>query len=535
MGMTDVRMIARTRLERLVPIEGFLATARGARPAIAKQARALAKGLSAGSDFASYTMAESTDRLARAVDREAPEQVELVELLSETGLREQVAAFARVGMVPFRASQRLSSGGVRERSAAGASTSVSGVVRSGGRLLMETQRLVVETAPDASERTRMDLFKRHGLIPIRSFRFGRRVDLVAVSEGGAIAACYRLLEDDAVVFAEPDLIEHIDARAPNDPMYRRQWHLENRGNLGGVVGADIRAPAAWARTLGDGMRIAVIDNGFDTRHRDLVFAQGGGWYRSTTGYDDADFVPGYGQMPDSDHGTACAGMATARLNNGRGGAGVAPGADLLAIACLGDQVGTQSTLARAIAYAADHSAEIDSAPAGVGADVIACSLGPNGAQWDMSATLSLAIDFATTQGRGGRGTPVFWAVTNGNFPIAFDEVVSHPNVIRVGRSTRRDADDGSGYGPELDFLAPGVDVHIAASGDVYASTTGTSFACPCAAAVGALALSRFPTLSPSELRAKLHASCDKVGNLPYTSGRNDRFGHGRINADRATI
>ena len=44
-----------------------------------------------------------------------------------------------------------------------------------------------------------------------------------------------------------------------------------------------------------------------------------------------------------------------------GGVGAAPESDLMLVACLGDQVGTQTTLARAIAYAADPTTEGGSA------------------------------------------------------------------------------------------------------------------------------------------------------------------------------
>ena len=62
-------------------------------------------------------------------------------------------------------------------------------------------------------------------------------------------------------------------------------------------------------------------------------------------------------MPDNEHGTFCAGMVGARHNNNVGGCGAAPESELMLVACLTDQVGTQTTLARAVAYAADPSTE----------------------------------------------------------------------------------------------------------------------------------------------------------------------------------
>ena len=257
-----------------------------------------------------------------------------------------------------------------------------------------------------------------------------------------------------------------------------------------------------------------------------------GWYRPTPDGDDAVLLTGLSSLPDNNHGTACAGMAAASGDKGFGGTGVGFTSSLSVVACLGDQVGTQLTLARAIAYAADPT--LESNTAAPGADVISCSLGPNGANWQMRQILSDAIDYVAANGRNGLGTPLFWACTNGNFPISADEVCSHPHTIAVGRSDQNDNDNGSGFGPELDFLAPGVDVWIPSSGGGYHHTTGTSFAAPCAAGVAALVLARNASMTAQDVRDLLGSTADKVGNVPYDgSGRNDIFGYGRINAFQA--
>jgi subtilisin family serine protease len=341
---------------------------------------------------------------------------------------------------------------------------------------------------------------------------------------------------DDVEYAEPQFIEHIPGRfTPTDPDYGDQWHLNNTGQDGGAAGADISAEDAWDTTRGAGIRLSVVDNGFDIDHSDLAAAAhpNSGFFQSD-GMGNANFVQGTGSMPDGNHGTFCAGMAAARSNNSEGGCGVANQADLVAVACLGDQVGTQVTLARAIAYAADPTQEVGGANPADGADVISCSLGPNGADWDMMQTLQDAIDFAVTNGRGGLGTPIFWAVTNGNFQIQFDEVCAYPNTIAVGRSTRNDLEDNCGFGPELDFLATGVDVYSTESGDGYGTSTGTSFAAPVAAGVGALVLAVNPDLDWQDVRQVIRDTCDQIGGVVYdVNGHNDDYGWGRVNAARA--
>jgi hypothetical protein len=145
--------------------------------------------------------------------------------------------------------------------------------------------------------------------------------------------------------------------------------------------------------------------------------------------------------------------------------------------------------------------------------------------------------FAAQRGRRGRGTPIFWASSNGtNVDIGRDQVVSHPNVIAVGRSRRDDTEDHSARGAQLDFLAPGVNVVSTGSGGGTRTDTGTSFAAPLAAGVGALALAVNPDLSAEELCLAMRASCDKIGGAAYDAqGHHPDYGHGRVNAFRTVM
>jgi thermitase len=244
--------------------------------------------------------------------------------------------------------------------------------------------------------------------------------------------------------------------------------------------------------------------------------------------------PGASGFPNGSHGTFCMGMAGARMDNNRGGCGSAPESHLIAVACLTDQIGTQATLARAIAYAANPSLEDANANANDGAHVIACSLGPNGADWDMTSVLELAISGAATNGRGGLGVPILWAATNGPYDIVHDEVCSHADVMAISRSNRLDLEDGAGYGDKLEFLAPGVDVYSTKSGSGYQFSTGCSYSAPLAAGVAALVLARHPTWTATQVRQRLQQSCDKVGGVTYDAqGRHNQYGFGRINAEKA--
>ncbi|HMN82236.1 MAG TPA: S8 family serine peptidase [Burkholderiaceae bacterium] len=119
-----------------------------------------------------------------------------------------------------------------------------------------------------------------------------------------------------------------------DPLLARQWHLNNTGQSGGTAGEDIRALTAWqaAPALGAGVRISVIDDAVEIVHNDLapnVTAGASRNYRS-------DGLRTY-PLPcdgDQEHGTAVAGIAAARNDNGVGGTGVAPRASIVAFNAL---------------------------------------------------------------------------------------------------------------------------------------------------------------------------------------------------------
>jgi thermitase len=408
----------------------------------------------------------------------------------------------------------------------------------GGRIFIGTDRLSIRFRDDLPEKRPEALLRDFHLEIIRRLTFAKYLYVVRAPPGmDPLQISFELYErkNPDIIYAEPQFIEHIPQRfRPSDPDYNRQWHLNNEGRTGGKPGADIHAEPAWETTRGENMRIAIIDNGFDISHPDLEKAvlPTSAYFREDFGGD--TFLERSGSYPDDNHGTFCAGMAIARANNGTGGCGVAHEAGFVAIACLKDQVGTQATLARAIAYAADPSREPGGGIPQDGADVISCSLGPCGSGWIMNGTLKDAIDFAVKEGRGGLGTPIFWAVTNGNFQINGDEVCAYVYTIAVARSTHNDVHDNAGHGPELDFLATGVEVFSTESGGRYGISTGCSFAAPTAAGAGALVLAVNPSLKWYHVRQILRDTCDKIGGINYDpQGREDHYGWGRINAERA--
>ena len=104
---------------------------------------------------------------------------------------------------------------------------------------------------------------------------------------------------------------------------------------------------------------------------------------------------------------------------------------------------------------------------------------------------------------------------------------AYPGAISVAAT---DASDNpasfSNYGTTIDIAAPGVSILSTVLGSSYGYKSGTSMATPHAAGLAALLWSEFPTYSASEIERLLYQSAVDLGG----PGRDDYFGHGRINA-----
>lgn len=110
------------------------------------------------------------------------------------------------------------------------------------------------------------------------------------------------------------------APMPNDPYFLDQWHLENRDTNGVSLGIDINARMAWSQTRGEGVTIAIVDNGVDLDHPDLKDQ-----VRAGLSYNfESETADGRHTTDSMFHGTPVAGLAAASGNNARGITGMAP-------------------------------------------------------------------------------------------------------------------------------------------------------------------------------------------------------------------
>ena len=127
--------------------------------------------------------------------------------------------------------------------------------------------------------------------------------------------------NDPSCFYQYTMPGSILPRTGPDPLFSSLWHLENTGQDGGTPGEDIRALPAWSLNKGEGVRVALLDDGLELFHEDLVanVVAGGSYDYGNNRY-------GF-PLPceaDDDHGTQVAGVLAARDGNDIGVAGAAP-------------------------------------------------------------------------------------------------------------------------------------------------------------------------------------------------------------------
>ena len=331
-----------------------------------------------------------------------------------------------------------------------------------------------------------------------------------------------LLEPNHIVqIAEPIAVEpHYGLRAPdvipNDPRYQSQWSLPQ-----------IEAPAAWDITTGsDKVVIAFVDSGVDLAHPELkdkiwtnpgeipgneIDDDGNGYVDDVHGW---DFVNWHGEPQDDYwHGTFVSSIAAAMTNNGDGMAGVSWGVEIMPVKAMPHDwlYPNPGHLTGAIYYAANN-----------GAKIINLSWQLTGS--DYPQALQTAVNYAHSRGALVVAAAGDTFTNTHKYPASLDHVVS------VAATDRYDEHPGfSTYNDKVDVAAPGVDI-LGIFKDTYAIGPSTDAAAAHVSGLAALIWSVNPTLTNDELEGIIESSAVDMGE----PGRDDYFGHGRIDA-RAAI
>jgi thermitase len=317
----------------------------------------------------------------------------------------------------------------------------------------------------------------------------------------------------------PSTTSHI----PNDTFFPVQWGLQR-----------INAPRAWPLSEGDpNIVIAVLDQGVELGHPDLNM-----WplsYSTVTHTNDGS--------PVGNHGTACAGIIGARIDNSAGVSGLAGRCRIMAIATNF----ADTEVAEGLYFAADN-----------GARVISMSFGvyPSWMIWNF-AIIEAALQYCQDK------NVVLVAATGNENQNVSRFPATDPRTIGVGGSNRDDVRKAIGdtsienwwgacYGPDVDVVAPCLEIpttdRLAGAGytptDYDMRFNGTSSATPHVAGLAGLIISVNPALTNAEVRQIMSETTDKINVASYTylatAGKpygtwNDQVGYGRINAERAVL
>lgn len=325
--------------------------------------------------------------------------------------------------------------------------------------------------------------------------------------------------------------------ATNDPHFGKQWALSK-----------IKAEKAWTYSTGASVVIAIIDTGIDLAHEDLAA-------NLTAGTNILKCPPQKGKskpcnttgQDDQGHGSHVAGIAAAVTGNGKGIAGVAPGAKLMPVKVL-DASGSGSTgdIERGIRYAADKGAKVLNLSLG-----ITTALGPFAKVTGQLSGIYSAIDYAWS-----KGTVIVIAAGNDSLPLCAEPAAA-PKALCIGATDNNDLIARYSNSGDIDVTAPGGfgsifcedfsrDIlstiwagsaydcqgkatnnpsHIFLTG--YETLAGTSMAAPHVSGIAALLFAQ--GLSNQQVVERIKATSDDLG----TPGYDPVYGWGRANACRA--
>lgn len=328
----------------------------------------------------------------------------------------------------------------------------------------------------------------------------------------------------------------------------------------------VNAPAAWAEgRRGEGVRVAVLDGGFDLNHPDLA---------PNIDFESSEnFVEGedlqYGLADTFSHGTHVAGTVAAAQNN-FGVIGVAPDAELVLVKVLSDGgTGSFADVISGIVHAANEGADVINMSLGAGLPkrgiydedgtrlaganevaellnatsratsyayrkgvTVISSAGNSAVNSDKSADLVFIPSQSSHVISISASAPIGWATDPQN--ASFENLASYSNF---GKSHIDFAAPGG------DFVYPGdefcliagllrpcwlFDLVFSTGNDGWYWNAGTSMASPHAAGIAALIIgANGGSMHPAQVESVLRATAEDFGKR----GKDLHFGHGQVSAD----
>lgn len=224
---------------------------------------------------------------------------------------------------------------------------------------------------------------------------------------------------------------------------------------------DLNIPNIHKKTLGNGIKIAIIDSG-KSQHFEVT--------------ENTAAAKNFSRMKSVDdkngHSTACAGIIAARKNN-QGIIGVAPKAKLYFAKAMDDSgSGNPAALANSIFWAIQQKVDIISISAGMFFDFKPLRVAVQKAHQRNIIIICAA---------GNSGTQ--------NYDVAFPARYSECIGVAAYDRNRKTASFSS-RGINVAFALPGVDIYTCYLNNQFVRLNGTSFSCPAMAGICALILAK---------------------------------------------
>ena len=271
----------------------------------------------------------------------------------------------------------------------------------------------------------------------------------------------------------------------------------------------VGAPLEWDETMGEGIKVGVIDTGIDPEHIDLK-----GRVKDYVNFSSTDRDDIY---DENGHGTHVAGIIAAERND-VGVVGVVPKADLyIAKAFNKDGTANFEAIKNSLIWMIEKNVDV--------INMSFSSQTPNKEyQQVINEAYRRGITLVCAAGNLGEKE-------NENtigYPARFDETIAVTAVDITKKIT-----DFSSVGPEAEIAAAGNKIYSCYPKNKFATLSGTSMATPIISGAVAILQSKGVTrykrrLKPEEIRLLLHIYAEDLGE----PGRNPDYGFGLFSFGR---
>lgn len=279
--------------------------------------------------------------------------------------------------------------------------------------------------------------------------------VVALVDTNVIQAIATLSADTAhVICAEPNWMRRAQSAPPSDPLFAKQWWLNNTGQFfgGPGPGRDLDALRAW--DFGPGLTpttVVVLDTGVDIAHPEF-----GG--RAIYGINEVDTTATADDDAPHSHGTSVAGIIAAG-RDGLGVVGIDPTAGIVSVKVLDNRGnGTEAQINAGVDWARTHGYKIINLSLGGGeASIIEELIYKNAYMSGMAVFAATGNDWSEGNQYPAAYAPYVIAVgafmNDGSHWHVFDS--PWDSLGGLGPACQYYWYGGTNYGPEMHFLAPG--------------------------------------------------------------------------------